>query len=78
MKPFLGQSLEVTKNEEPVQREDNNSKIFLESEIVYEESIEREDNSSKKSKIICEEPIEQEYEPACEESNSKALVESAN
>ena len=49
----------------------------IESENVYEEPVEREDKSLKKIKIVCEEPIEQEYEPACEESNSKALVENA-
>ena len=76
---MLGQPLEVTKNEEPIEREDNNSKKNPQFEIVCD----REDSNSKKWEIICEEPIEpesepaepvtQEYEPAFEESNSKAL-----
>ena len=71
--------MEVTKNEEPVEREDNSSQKISESEIVCD----REDNNSKIPGIFCEEPIAQECEPskpvaqecepACEESNSKAL-----
>ena len=48
---FLGQSLEISKNEEPTEREDNSSKKKTsESKIVYD----REDSNSKKSEIICE------------------------
>ena len=59
--PFLGQYLEVSKNEEPIEREDNSSnKKNSESKIVCD----REDSNSKKSEIICEYPVAQECELA--------------
>ena len=51
--------MEVTKNEEPIEIEDNSSKKILESEIVCD----REENNSKKLEIICEGPFAQECEP---------------
>ena len=52
--------MEVTKNEEPIEIEDNSSKKIPESEIVCD----REENNSKKLEIICEGPLAQECEPA--------------